>query len=87
VNIDHIFRVRGFISINLDSTSSAKREVPIIVFVPQIDSMNSEKNKKSSNSHLGMMDIADIFHMKKRKNESKMVKNILFESKFQKLKK
>jgi hypothetical protein len=87
VNIDLIFRVSDFISINLDSTNSVKREVPIIVFVPQKDLTNSERNKKISSSHLGMMVIVDIFHMKKHKNESKMVKNILFDSRFQRLKK
>ncbi len=75
------------ISISLDSTSSVKREVPIIVFVPQKDSMNSEKSKKNSNSHLDTMVIVGIFHMKKHKSESKMVKNILFDSRFQRLKK
>lgn len=86
-DMGHIHRVNVSISMHLDFIGSVKREVPTIVSVPQSVWMLSKKNKKNSNFPHDMMDIVGIFHSRKQKNESKMEKNTLSVSRYQRQKK
>ena len=85
-NTGHISRVSDLSSINHDFMSSVRREVHIIAFVAVSDLTNSEKSKKNSNFLLDMMVIVDIFLSKKLVSASKMVKNILYDLRFLRLK-
>lgn len=81
---DHISRARERIFMPQNFTSSVKREVRTIVSVLLSVLQRSVLNKKNSSSLLDMMDIVVIYHLMRQKNESRMVKNIPFVSKFQK---
>ena len=63
-----LFRVNDSMNMRPDFTSSAKREVRIIVSVAQSGSYRFEKNKNSSSSHLDTMVTADTFHTMRREN-------------------
>lgn len=81
---DHISRARERIFMPQNFTSSVKREVRTIVSVLLSVLRLSVLNKKSSNSLLDTMDTVVIYHLMRQKNESRMVRNTPFASKFQK---
>ena len=84
VDFDHTLRVRDFIYMHQNFIHFVKREVHTIVFVLQIASRLSKKNKKNSSYLLDMMDIVVIYHSKRQRTELRMVKNTLSVSRYQK---
>jgi hypothetical protein len=82
-NFDHISRANVHTYMRHVCINFVRREVHIIAFVVVSASLLSDKSKKSSDSHQDMMATVDIFPLRKRVNVSKMVKNALFDSRYQ----
>lgn len=86
VDLGHILKVKDSLSMHQNFINSVKRELRTTVSVRANVLMLSRKNKKNSSFLHAMTDTVAIFLLRKQKSESKMVRNTLSDSRYQKQK-